>query len=101
MARVAGISERFERMIEMPPSEKRIWFPAKKYGWGWGWPCAWQGWVVLAVYVLLLSGSAFLLLSDERRHFGVWLGSVTVLSAIFTAICWLKGEKPRWRWGQE
>ncbi|HTS17465.1 MAG TPA: hypothetical protein VMP11_07825 [Verrucomicrobiae bacterium] len=31
----------------MRPNDKRVWFRAKRYGWGWGLPCAWQGWVVL------------------------------------------------------
>jgi len=26
---------------------------------------------------------------------------VIVLSALFTGICWLKGEPPRWRWGDD
>ena len=29
------------------------WFPARRYGWGWGLPATWQGWLVLAGYVLL------------------------------------------------
>ncbi len=26
----------------MPLNEKKIWFPAKKHGWGWGQPTCWQ-----------------------------------------------------------
>jgi hypothetical protein len=51
----------------MNPPEKKIWFPAKRYGWGWGPPTCWQ-----ALLTLLLIG-----------------------------ICYLKGEKPRWRWGKD
>ena len=52
------------------PNDQRYWFPAKRYGWGWGFPRTWQGRVVLAVYVILI------------------------------AVCWAKGEPPRWRWGE-
>lgn len=31
----------------MASNGKKIWFPAKRYGWGWGLPVTWQGWVVL------------------------------------------------------
>jgi hypothetical protein len=77
-------------------NEKRIWFPAKRYGWGWGLPCAWQGWVVLVVWLGLLCGAAFLTLPQHR---GLWIASVVVLVVVLTTICFLKGEKPRWRWG--
>jgi hypothetical protein len=30
---------------EPQPPGRKIWFPAKRYGWGWGLPCCWQGWV--------------------------------------------------------
>lgn len=80
----------------MNANEKQIWFPAKKYGWGWGPPCAWQGWVVLAVWFGLLGGAAVLTLP---RHMGLWIASIVVLIVALMAVCYLKGEKPHWRWG--
>ena len=77
-------------------SSSSVWFPAKRYGWGWGPPCAWQGWVVMAVWVVLLCGAAVLTLP---RHMGLWIGSVVALNVAMMTICFLKGEKPRWRWG--
>ncbi|HVM62707.1 MAG TPA: SHOCT domain-containing protein [Verrucomicrobiae bacterium] len=82
----------------MHPNEKQIWFRAKRYGWGWGWPCAWQGWVVFAVWLGLLCAAAFATLPG---HFGAWIACVLVLAAGLFAICFAKGEKPRWRWGSE
>ncbi len=82
----------------MKTKEKQIWFPAKKYGWGWGPPCAWQGWLVLVGFVALLALSAFALLPG--KHFGLWFASEAVLVVALIIICLLKGEKPRWRWGQ-
>lgn len=38
----------------MPNDSNEYWFPAKRYGWGWGFPSRWQGWMVLAIYAVLL-----------------------------------------------
>lgn len=82
----------------MSEKEHDTWFPAKTYGWGWGFPIKWQGWVVLAVYlVLLLGGIAWL---DERISFRWGMIYVAGITVALVAICWAKGEKPRWRWGK-
>jgi hypothetical protein len=80
------------------PDEPTYWFPAKRYGWGWGLPLTWQGWVVLAAFVVLIAlGVVFLL---------PWAGLlflyayVAVLIVALVAVCWWKGEPPRWRWGE-
>lgn len=73
------------------------WFPAKRYGWGWGFPTAWQGWVVLLAYLaLVLSGIPFVHVSKGSVAYFAY---VAALTAALIAICWLKGEPPRWRWG--
>ena len=82
----------------MPAPEKKIWFPAKKFGWGWGPPCAGQGWVVLAVWFLLLLTSALVLVERSPLTFVV---HAFVLNGALILICWRKGEKPRWRWGNK
>lgn len=75
----------------------KIWFPAKRYGWGWGLPCAWQGWVVYAAYLALLAaGFHFIPPHEDRVQFVSYVIAIT--GALF-AVCWVKGEKPRWRWG--
>lgn len=82
-----------------PPDTDRpkYWFPAKRYGWGWGCPCTWQGWLVLAAYLILLP-LAIWMFPPERTLPG-FVVSVSGLSAVLVAICWWKGEPPRWRWG--
>ncbi|HEY4082172.1 MAG TPA: hypothetical protein VGM81_15890 [Burkholderiaceae bacterium] len=70
------------------------WFPAKRYGWGWGLPRRWQGWVVLIVYFALVGAATFSL--PQQLQFMI---SVAVLTILLVAVCWLKGEPPRWRWG--
>lgn len=77
--------------------EQRYWFPAKRYGWGWGIPRTWQGWVVLAVYAVLLAVGFLMYLPNDE--IGYLLAYATLLTALLIAICWLKGEPPRWRWG--
>jgi hypothetical protein len=77
--------------------EKIYWFPAKRYGWGWGLPTVWQGWVVMAIFALLvLVGAVFLLPSRGQTAFVEYSA---ILCALLIVVCWLKGEPPRWRWG--
>jgi hypothetical protein len=76
---------------------REYWFPAKRYGWGWGIPSAWQGWVVLGVFVvLLLAGMSVVL---PNRGPGAFLAYTVLLCALLVGVCWWKGERPRWRWG--
>jgi len=75
----------------------RYWFPAKTYGWGWGPPCTWQGWVVTIAYVALLTAASFRF--PPGVHTAGFAASVLGLTTAVVAICWWKGEPPRWRWG--
>lgn len=81
-------------------SSRKYWFPAKRYGWGWGVPATWQGWVVFIAYLVLLAGGS-LILKGNPASTALYVGYVLVISALLTAICWWKGEPPRWRWGDE
>ena len=81
------------------PTEHTYWFPAKRYGWGWGFPTVWQGWFVVAAFVcLVLGGAVGLLPSYGPVVFAVYS---VLLCLMLVAICWLKGEPPRWRWGDK
>jgi len=82
----------------MQSNEKNVWFPAKKYGWGWGLPCAWQGWVVFVVFVGMLWGGSFIF-QPSSHHLGPWITYCVLLAMVVLTICFIKGEKPRWRWG--
>ena len=73
------------------------WFPAKKYGWGWGPPNCWQGWAVIAVWVAIQVCGAILL----AHQIPIYIVFAATLSVVLVLICWLKGEKPGWRWGKD
>ena len=73
-----------------------IWFPAKRYGWGWGLPVAWQGWIVLLAYTVLIGYGVARFARTATAAFLVYTG---VLTVGLIAICWWKGERPRWHWG--
>ena len=76
----------------------RYWFRAKRYGWGWT-PITWQGWAVLAAFVALLAADAVVFL--PRKALPDYIGCVVGLTILLVAVCWLKGEPPRWRWGDD
>ena len=78
--------------------ERAFWFPAKRYGWGWGPPVKWQGWVVLAAYVLAIAGVVLRFPPD--RDLVAFLVSIFLATMALLAICWVKGEPTRWRWGE-
>jgi len=83
-------------MNAMANKDAEYWFPARRYGWGWGAPQTWQGWVVLAIFAVLIAlGAVFL------RQLGteLFIAYVVALGLALTAVYWLKGEPPRWRWG--
>jgi hypothetical protein len=75
------------------------WFPAKRYGWGWGFPVTWQGWAVLAAFIALVAAGIFIFPPHVAMlHYVLY---VAALSILFVLICWLKGEPPHWRWGND
>lgn len=75
----------------------KYWFPAKRYGWGWGPPCTWQGWVVLVIYLVLIVGGIPFIQATKGDI--AYVAYVLALTVVLVAVCWLKGERPRWRWG--
>ncbi|AOI83245.1 hypothetical protein [Burkholderia cepacia] len=83
----------------MTSTDRKIWFPAKRYGWGWGLPVAWQGWVVLVLFALGIIASAWL--APPHRSPFAYAICIVALVALLIAVCWLKGEKPKWRWGKD
>ena len=76
-------------------SETPYWFPAKTYGWGWGPPVTWQGWVVMLGWCTVMAAVAFWL---SPHHHALFLLFLIAMAALLFAVCYAKGEPPRWRW---
>ena len=75
------------------------WFPVKAYGWGWGLPVCWQGWVVLAGFVALVTLGVYFFHARNAAYLGIFLAALT---AVFMSIVIAKGERPAgWRWGRK
>ena len=72
--------------------ENEIWVPAKKHGFGWGLPVSWKGWVVLAIYALLLVIGA-IFLTNPGIPVAFFITHIVVFSGVLIFICWKKGEK--------
>ena len=85
----------------MSPNQNKIWFPAKKYGWGWGFPNTWQGCVALAIWMILFFGGLYLIIQYVVS--GLWWAVLYFFFMIIVlfVMCLLKGEPPRWRWGDK
>jgi hypothetical protein len=82
---------------------ERAWFAPKRYGYGAGLPIAWQGWVVLGVYVAaLVLDMSFLPVrfADPEQGRNVALAIAFVLTG---ALIWVCAKTTvggwRWRWG--
>ncbi len=52
----------------------------------------------MAAFTALLVSGAFLF--PPGTELGGFLLYVAVLCVLLIAVCWLKGEPPRWRWGE-
>lgn len=81
--------------------EKGDWFLPKRYGYGAGLPIAWQGWVVLAVYIAAVLGIG--MMAQNAR--GATLAGLVLIGIILTAILIEMTRKRtrggwRWRWGE-
>ena len=53
--------------------------------------------MVLGVYLALLA--LCIKVFPPHQNLPVFIISVHVLSGLLIAICWWKGEPPKWRWG--
>jgi uncharacterized membrane protein YhaH (DUF805 family) len=78
-----------------------IWFKAKRYGYGW-YPATWQGWLIMLVWVVLITITAFQIDANSHSVSDTLIGIVPLwlfYTVILIVICVLTGEKARWRWG--
>ncbi|MEI6553302.1 MAG: hypothetical protein WCO09_01930 [bacterium] len=85
---------------------KGYWFKKKMYGWGWT-PVKWQGWIVIAIYIVLILGLMLVREKDVPQNpnsgsniltFALPIVALTILLII---VAYKKGEKPSWQWGRK
>lgn len=75
----------------MPKASMRPWFAVKRTGYGVGLPITWEGWLVLAVYVVFATAGGILL---SPLIFSLMLVLATAI-VLYIAYTRSDGE---WRW---
>lgn len=72
------------------------WFKAKLFGWGWT-PVKWQGWIVLffALSIFILS----FYIGEAYSSYIICIIGFMLMVLIILIFGYLKGEKPKWQWG--
>jgi len=73
---------------------KDPWFAPKRFGYGSGLPTAWQGWVLSAVFIILIAGFAWAIESG-RLYLGLSGIMPGTLAFLWLAIRHTPGG---WRW---
>ena len=79
-------------------NDRPEWFAHKRYGLGAGWPIAWQGWAVLALFMVVVGATLLLFGPDDLRGLAIVLPALAAL-LIVTALTTKGGW--RWRWGNK
>jgi hypothetical protein len=69
------------------------WFRVKRFGFGAGLPCSWEGWAVMAVFLVIVLGSGVL----AQTHPIVHIATILTATAVMVAIAWRKSDRP-WKW---
>jgi hypothetical protein len=80
---------------------EHLWFKRKLFGWGWT-PVTWQGWIATLIYMAVVIASVLTIEVDSsaREKAFTFILPVVIATAVFIRICYKKGEKPKWQWGQ-
>lgn len=77
--------------------EEGPWFRAKRFGYGAGPPFKWQGWVVLGLYVLAMTGLGLLADNDKAIPTFVTVALMLIVTGIFLVIV-RKRTEGGWKW---
>ncbi len=81
----------------MGESPKKIWFRAKRYGYGWGLATCLQGWVVYIGYLVAVYSGIYVFHFTKKPL--VFTAYFIVATVALLVIVYVKGEKAHWRWG--
>ncbi|HWK36859.1 hypothetical protein [Sphingomonas sp.] len=82
-----------------PDRPDDTWFAAKRYGFGIGRPVVWQGWALLAGYMLALAAAGAAL--AERHHMVFVVVALLLTAAMIVIAAGHTQGGMRWRWGKE
>lgn len=77
--------------------EEGDWFHPREYGYGAGLPMRWQGWVLLAAYILLMLGCGLLIEQGNMPSIIIALLMMTACTMMFLFIV-KKRTKGGWKW---
>jgi ABC-type phosphate/phosphonate transport system permease subunit len=83
--------------------KNKLWFRAKNYGWGW-YPVTWEGWLVTILFVLFITFRAnkvSQMFDTDSSFIFRYFFEISFSIIPLLVICYLKGEKPEWRWGKK
>lgn len=76
------------------------WFKRKRFGWGYV-PVTWQGWMLIAAYVLVITLAATAFLDGTPGESAFFILIFILATAGLFQISFRKGPWPRWRWGKK
>lgn len=82
---------------------KKIWFKAKRWGYGW-YPATWQGWLIILVYLVIVVGGALTIDTSEpnvKDGAGIFLIVDALATITLIIVCAKYGEPAKWRWGKK
>ena len=74
------------------------WFKAKQYGWGW-YPVSRQGLLISLVSIIIFIFFWIKIMYGKD----ILINSLLIIAdfLILLFICYKKGERPKWRWGNK
>ncbi|MEI6660365.1 MAG: PspC domain-containing protein [bacterium] len=85
----------------MEDKTQKLWFRRKSFGWGWT-PCSAEGWLVMLVYLVgilkIVLWAKYIQASGPDALCTLVMPFV-LLTSILICICHIKGEDPKWQWG--
>ena len=73
----------------------KIWFVRKTYGYGWT-PATWEGWLVLFLWLIIFIPLTILV----KYNWILSLIGIFFVTGLLIYVCYKKGEKPHWQWGE-
>lgn len=82
---------------------KDYWFKRRRFGYGWI-PTTVSGWLVIGVYLIVVVLLSLILSfggdDPTAKELILFFFSFSIATAALIAVSYLKGPRPKWRWGK-